>query len=115
MAEPRFNKITGDGNKPQKKKTMYLRLGYTQKPRKPDGKTKTSRRGKKPKTEKEIPDQECPGKEQHCRDCKGTNIISPKTLVKEQLGAEAIAPLFEGAIPERHCCSNGGEDCCGEE
>lgn len=36
--------------------------------------------------------------------------------VVEQSGAEAIAPLFEGAIPERRCCSNGGEGCCcGEE
>ncbi len=38
-----------------------------------------------------------------------------QTREREISGAEAIAPLFEGLVPE-HCCSQGGPGCCcGEE
>lgn len=104
--EPRFKRDKEGGNKPPTKKTMYLRLGYTANPRK--------QKGKQPPNKPKIK-SECPGGRGNCRDCKGVNTTSPEALLKEQSGAKAIAPLFESAIPKRHCCGDGGEECCGEE
>lgn len=100
MAEPRF------------KKTLFLRLGYTKTPRKLRQTEPPKRKMKK--TKKKSSD--CPGGVQRCRDC---TIISSDTLLGKELqekpAAEKIAPLFEGIIPQRHCCSEGGEGCYGEE
>lgn len=42
--------------------------------------------------------------------------ILAASIKSEISGEEAIAPLFKGTIPEKHCCSDGGSPCCcGEE
>lgn len=107
--EPRFKKEMEGEDKPPKdplkewkekiaeKKIKYLRLGYTKIPRK-----------------QKVRVIECPAGKENCKDCKGTNIIPPETLLRKEPAEEK-----QSQDPCGECtgvdCPAQGVSCAGKE